>query len=78
MHDKQHEDGSLPRLLTVAEVAARLGIAPKTLRNKLARRDGSAPTPIKSANGYNIRFAKADVEAWIADHRDTNNTNEQE
>lgn len=73
MHDKQRAGGSLPRLLTVGEVAEMLGIAPKTLRNKLARRDGSAPTPIKSANGYNIRFSPVDVEAWIAAHRDQNN-----
>lgn len=66
-------DCTIPKLLTVDEVAAILGIKPKTLRNKLLRRDGSAPRPIKTANGYNIRFSPVDVQEWLANNREGKN-----
>ncbi len=59
-----------PESLNVRQVAALLGIQPKTLRKRLAKRNGTAPRPIKAANGYNLVFLRADVEQWIADHRD--------
>jgi len=61
-------DPAIPPLLNVAEVAKILGRKPKTLRNQLQRRNDSAPVPVKCSNGYNIRFERAAVLAWIARH----------
>ena len=59
-------------LLTVAPIAKMLGIKPKTLRNKLAKRNGSAPEAVKVDGGYWIRFEPSAVAAWIASHRTSN------
>lgn len=70
MEDKSRPKPPIESLLTVKEVASIMGIAEKTLRNKLARRNGSAPVPVKSANGYNIMFDADDVRAWIIAHKE--------
>jgi len=56
-------------LLTVKQVAELLGIAPKTLRNRLGRGDGSAPVAVKTSNGYNIRFERSAIADWIKANR---------
>ena len=50
------------RLLTIAEVAERLQLAPKTLRNNGA---GTSTLP-KVRLGRQVRFRLADVEKWIS------------
>lgn len=61
----------IPNLLTVPEVAAIMRIKPKTLRNRMARDNGSAPPVVR--DGYWVRFERAAVEAWIAAHTDNQN-----
>lgn len=62
-------------LMTINELAAILRIKPKTLRNRLARKDGSAPPAIKTSNGYNIRFDRQAVADWIAGNTVSNSRN---
>lgn len=71
-------DGSndIPNLLTVPEVAAIMRIKPKTLRNRMARKNGSAPPSVKDDGGYWVRFERSAVEAWIAQHTDTTTDNQ--
>lgn len=54
------------RLLSVAQVAARLGVAPFTV--KRWARDGAIPS-IKLSSGTR-RFDPVELEAWIAAHRE--------
>jgi len=63
----------VPESLSIHQVAALLGITPKTLRNRLAKKNGSAPLPIRAANGYNLVWLRPDVEQWLADHRESAN-----
>lgn len=53
------------RLLTVSEAAYVLGLAPRTLYNKVA--PGSRePFPIKPKRiGRSLRFDKREIDAWI-------------
>jgi excisionase family DNA binding protein len=52
------------RLLSVAEVAARLGVAEKWVRNKIASRD-----LVFVKVGGHVRFRPEDIEAYIAQQR---------
>jgi len=54
-------------LLTTKEVAALLGLNPTTLR--IARSNKSLPLPFVRIGGA-IRYVPADVEAYIAQHRE--------
>ena len=55
------------RLLDLAEVAAWLNVAPKTLRDMRYRRTG--PPALKV--GGQLRWRAADVERWLDAQRDT-------
>lgn len=51
----------MDEILTPAELAGYLGVAPKTLSNWRSKRLG--PTPLRA--GHVIRYRKCDVEAWL-------------
>jgi hypothetical protein len=56
-----------PERLTTEETAQFLGIAPKTLRNKLSSRDAGMP-PHYVVFGRRI-WHRADLEKWLAARR---------
>jgi hypothetical protein len=58
-------------MLTTEQLAARWGIAPKTLRNW--RHTGGGPRAVKhgTARGAPVRYPLAEVERWETDHLET-------
>lgn len=56
-----------PALLTIDDVAARLGVRPSTVES-LRRRGGFAPA---TKIGRNVRWRWNDVEAWLHDQKET-------
>lgn len=55
-----------PPLLTTAETAAWLNIPVRTLRDYRLRGVG----PVAHKVGQHVRYAKDDVEAWLAERRE--------
>ena len=54
------------RLLTVQQVARKLGVCVRTVWKK--RAEGTLPAPVSlNANGHLIRWREEDIDAWI-DH----------
>lgn len=53
-------------LLTLEQTAELLNIPVKTLRDYRLRGTG----PVAHKVGQHVRFAPADVESWLAEHRD--------
>lgn len=56
----------MAELLTPVEVAAELGMAPRTLANKRSNPDrhGAGPRFVKV--GRLVRYRRADLESWLA------------
>ena len=56
-----------PDRLSVQQVADLLGWTTKTLRNRMARHNGSAPEAVKRpGSNYFIEFELSTVSAWLA------------
>lgn len=56
-----------PDRLSVQQVADLLGWTTKTLRNRMARHNGSAPEAVKrTGSNYFIEFELSTVSAWLA------------
>jgi excisionase family DNA binding protein len=62
-----NRDGRGERLLTTAEAADYLNVSRRTLSRWLA--EGIGPPSIKLPSGAR-RYRKADLDRWIAEHRE--------